>query len=126
LAGVSFSFFLFYWSLLELYVVYQPRFNKIGVLLGFIAVLHGVLPLVMAGIMAVEQLTFHSPVGVIGLLFDVQKDSAEANLAYVVAANLVLSAIPLGLVFKRYQHLLAVRDQMTARTGASKDTPAGR
>jgi hypothetical protein len=61
--------YLFLVLLLEMYVVYNPASNKIGLLLGFIAALYVILPLILSGIFESEIIYTYSPAGFISSLF---------------------------------------------------------
>jgi hypothetical protein len=63
MTGILLSFYFVLALLLELHVTYSSRYAKIGLLLGFLALLYLFLPPIMDGILDAEQMYRHSPLG---------------------------------------------------------------
>ncbi|MFC1675628.1 hypothetical protein ACFL3G_01035 [Planctomycetota bacterium] len=108
--------FLFLMLLLELYVVYKPVSSKIGLLLGFIAGLYLILPLIMGGIFDNDVIYHYSPIGFIGSLFDEPLyDNPEIKSTVRTtfwAMNTVFCILPAMLIWKRYSLILVQRQRM--------------
>ena len=108
---VLFSFYLFLILLLELYVVYLPVSNKIGLLLVFIAAVYMILPMILSGILENEPLFLLSPVGFLCGMFQKPQDQIAVHHSIWVI-NLILCIAPILLVWKRYLHILSARRKM--------------
>ena len=110
---VQFTFYAFFWCLLELFVLHLPSNSKIGFLLGFIAILHAFLPLVIAGIFGIDELVTFSPFGYLGVWADLSGNDAlwgESIKALIV--NLILSVVPVMIIAKKYRYLMKMRESM--------------
>jgi hypothetical protein len=106
---VLFSFYLFLLLLLELNVVYTSISNKAGLLLGFIAAVYIILPLILSGILpANNNLDLFSPLGFIANLF--KKSSGMIHSIWIT--NFILCIIPLLLVLKRHYYIFKTRRKM--------------
>ena len=108
---VLFSFFLFLILLLELYVVYSPLSNKIGLLLGFIALVHLFFPLILSLSLENEIIYLFSPLGFFGHIFAESTPGIAAQTC-ILLVNLILCVIPILLIWKRYNHILTARQKM--------------
>ena len=109
LATMAFSFYLVILSLLETYALWVPKNEKIGYLLGFLAILYFVLPLVLGGIFDHEALYLFSPLGILGVF---EGSFSAASLLMPILFNL-FCLLPLGLLIgKRYYDLVAIRMQI--------------
>ena len=109
---ILFSFYLFLILLLELYVVYKPVSNKIGLLLSFIAIVYIILPLILSGILDSEVVYMYS---LLGFAYRLLFNSAEpiiSNQVGIWLVNAALCIIPIILIWKRYKHILAARSKM--------------
>jgi hypothetical protein len=98
--------------LVELHVVYQPVYSRIGVLLGFLAVLYLILPPILAVTMAVPSLHCHGFFGFFFYVFDGSGDLGTLTKASVLVVNAllgVLLALPLA---RRYASIRLLRHQM--------------
>jgi hypothetical protein len=109
---ILFSFYLFLVLLLELYVVYKPVSNKIGLLLSFIAIVYIILPLIISGILESEVVYMHSLLGFAYCLLFNRSDPSISIQIGIWLVNATLCIIPIILTWKRYQHILAARRKM--------------
>ena len=108
---VMFCFYLFLVVLLELYVVCTPISNKIGLLLGFVAVVYVTVPVILHWVLDSEILYLYSPAGFLFGIFS--KPNAEVAIPCTVwLMNLLLCAIPLIAIWKRQLHILKTRRAM--------------
>jgi hypothetical protein len=98
--------------LLELHVVYQPVYSKIGVLLGFLAVLYLILPPILAATMAAPSLHYHSFVGFFFYLFDSSGEFGTAAKASVLVVNALLGVLLALPIARRYASVRLLRHQM--------------
>jgi hypothetical protein len=108
---VVFSFYLFLILLLELYVVCSPISNKIGLLLGFVAVLYVTLPIVLDWVLDSQALYLYSPAGFLFGMFR----KANAGLAVPCAVwgiNFLMCVVPTILIWRRQLHILKTRRAM--------------
>lgn len=106
-----FSCYLFFVLLLELYVVYVPVSSKIGLLLGFIAILYVILPLILSGIFQSETIYLYSPGGFIVSLFVGYDISITIKTTFWLM-NALFCAFPVSLILKRYNYVLTQRQKM--------------
>jgi hypothetical protein len=109
---IIFSFYLFLLLLLELHVVYSPIYNKIAILLIFLAILFLILPLLLSFTLKMPLLRFYSP---FGFFVHIVNPFAERNYkiySYVLIVNLLLCVVPVFLISQRYFHILALRRKM--------------
>ena len=106
------SFYLFLLLLVELRVVYSPIYSKIGLLLGFVAILHFFLPLILS--LAFENPAFscYSPFGFFAFVFDPSKNQEFGVRTSVLVVIMLLSVGPILYVARRYSYVLALRQQM--------------
>jgi hypothetical protein len=107
-----FSFSLLSLLLIETGVVYQPLFNKIGMVLGTIFVLYMTLPLLASAIMKKEVISLFSPLGAFGWMFFDDPGKYGIRLRDLLLVNAALCIIPLRLIWKRYRYLLSLRQKM--------------
>jgi hypothetical protein len=103
--------YLFLVLLLELYVVYMPVSNKIGLLLGFIVILYLILPLILSGIFESDIIYLYSPAGFIASLFDDSNTNITIKTTFCLM-NVLFCVFPALLVWKRYNFILAQRQKM--------------
>lgn len=103
--------YLFLVLLLELYVVYKPASNKIGLLLGFIAVLYVILPLILSAIFESDIIYFYSPAGFIVSLFDDSNFNITIKTSFWLM-NALFCVFPASLIWKRYNYILTQRQKM--------------
>ena len=106
LTALSLSFLLVILALIETYAVWQPRNEKIGYLLGFLAILYCVLPFILGAIFDNETLYLFSPVSVVNV-FDTTYGAAV--LLMPIFFNLLCLLPPGLLIGKRYNDLIAIR-----------------
>lgn len=99
------EFSLFFSLLFELYMTYRPVSPKLHILLLFVALLHIILPLILAGVFANKDLVACSPVGYLGVLLDNRADENSFLLA-VPVLNLLLCVGALLPIKRRYRSLL--------------------
>ena len=105
------TYYLFLVLLLELYIVYKTASNKIGLLLGFIAVLYVILPLILSAIFDSDIIYFYSPAGFIVSLFD--DSNIDINIKNSIwLMNALFCVFPALLIWKRYNYILAQRQKM--------------
>jgi len=109
---ILFSFYLFLMLLLELYVVYKPVSDKIGLLLSFITIVYLFLPLILSVILDNKEVYLYSLLGFCARILS--NKSAPGFLAQtgILLINIALCTIPIILVWKRYKHILAARQKM--------------
>ena len=108
-----FSFVLFFSVLLELHMLYKHVYNKIKWLLGFIALIHILLPLMLAGALGNEGLCLYSPAGYIIHLFDQAFGGKSVRFpAGVLIQNLLFCIISVGLIWNKYVQILDVRREL--------------
>ncbi len=106
---MTFSAYLVILTLIETFVTWQPRNEKIGYLLGFLAILYFALPFIIGGIFDNEILLLFSPLGFVQLFDNVYP---MIIILLPVFFNL-LYLLPLGLLIgKRYNDLVVIRTQM--------------
>lgn len=103
--------YLFLVLLLELSAVYTPVSNKIGLLLGFIAVLYLVLPLILSAIFGSDIIYLYSPIGFSASLFDTSDTNITIKTAFGLM-NALFCVFPALLIWKRYNYILAQRQTM--------------
>ena len=109
---VIFSFFIFLMLLLELYVVYNPVFSKIGLLLGFVAVMYLLLPIILAFTMEKPLLVLHSLIGYFVHLFNPLKSHTAITVGPVLITNISFCIVPILLITRRYLGILTLRREM--------------
>ena len=107
---VIFTFCMFAMLLLELYILYKPLSRKIGYLLGFIAFVYVIFPLIINGIFDSEVLYRYSPLGFFVWIFN--EPYAVVHLESIWILNVLYCAIPAFLVMNRYSHILNLRQKM--------------
>ena len=103
--------YLFLVLLLELYVVCTLASNKIGLLLGFIAVLYLILPLILSSIFENDKIFLYSPAGFIASLFDDSDTNITIKTTFWLM-NAMFCVLPALLIWKRYKFILAQRQRM--------------
>ena len=108
---IVFSFYLFLILLLELYVVSTTVSNKIGLLLGFVALLDVTLPMILDWVLDRQTLYLYSPVGFLFGMFR-KPDAGLAVPCTVWGTNFLLCVVPIVLIWTRYLHILGTRRQM--------------
>jgi hypothetical protein len=111
-AAGTLSFCLVLLLLLELYVVYRPLYNKIGTLLGFLAVMYLIVPLILAAAMQVASLRFYSFFGFFFSLFDPSEGPSTAVKASILVVNALLCVVPALLIGRRYASIRLLRQTM--------------
>lgn len=110
-AGIL-SFCLVLLLLLELYVVYQPRYSQIGTLLCFLAVMYLIVPLILAAAMRIASLRFYSFFGFFFYLFDPSEGPSTAVKASILVVNTLLCVIPILRIGRRYASIRRLRQTM--------------
>lgn len=109
-AGIL-SFCMVLLLLLELYVVYQPVYTKIGLLLGFLVVLYLVLPLILSAIVG-GHAAYCSFLGFFFQLFEPTRRVKPDVRVFVVLMNALLCVIPALLISRRYASIPLLRQNM--------------
>ena len=109
---ILFSFYLFLMLLLELYVVYKPVSDKIGLLLSFITIVYLFLPLILSGILDNKEVYLYSLLGFCARILSNKSAPGLSTQTGILIINIALCVIPIMLVWKRYKHILAVRQKM--------------
>jgi len=109
---VIFSFYLFLLLLLELYVVYNPIYNKIAILLVFVTILYLILPLLLSFTLKLSFLRFHSPFGFFVNIINPFGDNDFDIYTSILIVNALLCVIPAYLISRRYLNILALRRKM--------------
>jgi hypothetical protein len=103
--------YLFLSLLLELYIVYMPHSNKIGLLVGFIAILYLILPLILSGIFHNKVISFYSPFGFIASIFDDSSTNVTIKTTFWLM-NALFCIVPALLIRNRYNFILSQREKM--------------
>jgi len=109
---ILFSFYLFLMFLLELYVVYKPVSDKIGLLLSFITIVYLFLPLILSGILDNKEVYLYSLLGFCARVLSNKSAPDLSTQTGILLINIALCIIPIMLVWKRYKHILAARQKM--------------
>ena len=109
---ILFSFFLFLMLLLELYVVYKPVSDKIGLLLSFIAIVYLFLPLILSGILDNKEVYLYSLLGFYTRVLLYEPAPGISIITRIWLINAVLCIIPIILIWTRYKNILAARQKM--------------
>lgn len=109
---ILFSFFLFLMLLLELYVVYKPVSDKIGLLLSFIAIVYLFLPLILSGILESRTVYLFSLLGFFTRMFSYKPYPNISTITGIWLLNIALCIIPIILIWTRYRHILTARKKM--------------
>jgi hypothetical protein len=109
---ILFSFYLFLMLLLELYVVYKPVSDKIGLLLSFITIVYLFLPLILSGILDNKEVYLYSLLGFCARILSNKSAPGLLTQTGILIINIALCVIPIMLVWKRYKHILAARQKM--------------
>ena len=109
---ILFSFYLFLMLLLELYVVYKPVSDKIGLLLTFIAIVYLFLPLILSGILDNKEVYLYSLLGFYTRVFFYESAPVISTITRIWLINAVLCIIPIILIWTRYKNILAARQKM--------------
>jgi hypothetical protein len=109
---VLFSFYLVFLMLLELYMVYSPAYSKIGLLLGFIALVLLFLPLILSAILKNEQIYLYSLFGYFGGLFNKYICRDIKVETGIIAINALFCVICGLFIWNRYNYILAARKKM--------------
>lgn len=109
--AVFLSFYLFLILLVEVYVVVSPYAAKVRILLIFIVGVYAIFPLILGGLFDSDQLYLHSPFGYVIDMFGQADQDINAQVT-VIAVNLLLCAVPLAVVLKRYRQVITARQKM--------------
>jgi hypothetical protein len=109
---ILFSFYLFLMFLLELYVVYKPVSDKIGLLLSFIAIVYLFLPLILSGILDNKEVYLYSLLGFYTRVLFYESAPGISIITRIWLINVVLCIVPIMLIWTRYKHILAARQKM--------------
>jgi len=109
---IIFSFYFFLLLLLELYVVYNPIYNKIAILLVFLTILYLFLPLLLYFTLDIPSLCFYSPIGFFAQIIEPFEGKYFVNYTSILIVNAILCVIPACLISKRYFYILALRRKM--------------
>ncbi len=109
---ILFSFYLFLMFLLELYVVYKPVSDKIGLLLCFIAIVYLLLPLIISGVIKNDEFYLFSLLGFYSHIWFYKSAPSILTQTGIFLVNVALCIAPIMLIWKRYKHILAARQKM--------------
>ncbi len=109
---ILFSFYLFLMLLLELYVVYKPVSDKIGLLLSFIAIVYLFLPLILSGILDNKEVYLYSLLGFYTRVLFYESAPGISIITRIWLINVVLCIVPIILIWTRYKNILAARQKM--------------
>jgi hypothetical protein len=109
LAVLALSSLLVILALLETYVTWKPKNEKVGYLLGFAVIIYCALPPTLAAIFNGEELVLFSPFGVMIVL---DKDFSWPMLLWPVVTNLLWAALLGMFIVRRYRDLVAMRAAM--------------
>jgi len=110
-AGVMLTFYAVFVLLLELYVVYKPKSEKIGVMVAFLVGLIVVLPLIFAGVLENDAIILFSPAG-----FAIGFAESDNYVLWAIAAglNILITTVLAALIYPQYLNLLLLRRSMKA------------
>lgn len=97
--------------LIELYTLYRQVYSKIGLLLGFVAVLYMILPLIIGGIFDNRIIVMYSPFGFLGSLFETSKIRGVIKISYCLV-DATFFVLPAVLIWNRYRYILEQRQKM--------------
>jgi len=119
------SFCLVLLLLLELYVVYQPLYGKIGVLLAFVAILCLILPPILAATFDAPQLQLYSLFGFFVVIVDPLDRLRGMTGVSIFLVNALLCLAPAWLIWKRYARIPQLRQELTgtAPTDSAQRAP---
>jgi hypothetical protein len=119
------SFCLVLLLLLELYVVYQPLYAKIDVLLAFVAILCLILPPILGAAFDIPQLRFYSLFSFLVVIVDPPDTLHGTGGVSILLVNALLCLIPAWLIWKRYARIVRLRQELTggARTDSAQRAP---
>ena len=109
---ILFSFFLFLMLLLELYVVYKPVSDKIGLLLSFIAIVYLLLPLIISGVIKNDEFYLFSLLGFYSHIWFYKSAASILTQTGILLVNVALCIAPIMLIWTRYKNILAARQKM--------------
>lgn len=110
-AAMTLSAYIVILALLELYVTWKPKNDKVGYLVGFVTIVYMSLPLVLAGLLDSNTLHLFSPLGAITIL-EPSERVMWPLLVLPMMANMVWLGILGVLIGKRYSDLVAMRAGM--------------
>lgn len=114
--GVLLLSYLFFVLLIELWALYRPDSEKIAILLGVIAAVYLVLPLICAVIFEVEMLVVGSPLGLFGYLL--AEDTLSTDwLMGLLAYHVVVCAVPVIKVLQQWGRIREVRGVIDKQRG---------
>jgi hypothetical protein len=108
---ILFTFYMFLTLLSELDILYRPLSKKIRYLLGFIAAVYAILPLILAAIFESQAICAHSPFGIFMTIVE-RPYTRMPSLTSVWIVNVLLCVVPILLIWKRYSHILKLRQKM--------------
>jgi len=97
--------------LLELWLIYRNDSEKIGILLGFLAILYLILPPILSGVLESELVAVISPLGLIGYMLE-NKHISLIMLNTVAIIHILLCVFPVLFIGKRYKEIIEVRQMM--------------
>jgi hypothetical protein len=110
-----FSFVLFFSFLFEIHVLYQPLYTKIKWFLGFVVLLYLLVPFILQGVLGNEGLFLYSPGGYMFYLLDQAAGGKSAGFPTgVLVLNFLLCIIAIGLIWRAYAQIVALRQRMLA------------
>ncbi len=108
---VLFSFLMVLMLLAEIWKVYQPFFQKIGILCLFLAGLYLFLPLILAQVMKEDLIFRYCLIGYFGEAI-IDKNTAHIIDISVLLVNVMLCALLGLLVLRQYAGIVKVRRRM--------------
>lgn len=109
-AVTAFSFLLVILALIETYTVLLPIIEKVGYLIGFAAIVYGILPLILHGLFEARAFAILSPIQLIGFWKIASEMTALANPLVLNTVIVVLLSI---LIYKQYSGLVAAQTRIT-------------
>ena len=114
LCCLIFTAYLVMIALCELFVLYQHRAAKIGYLLAFIGGVYLILPLILAGVLDNEYLSWFSPIGLTVSFTENRWQIQDFYIALIF--NCLLALIPLCLIINKYITISRLRSAIENRT----------
>lgn len=110
--GISaFLAYMIILALIETYVVWQPKNEKIGYLIAFAGGMYFFLPIILATLFDSEKLLLFSPLG-LTQLFQYESEYLVMTVLAPVLVNLILATLLGLLIGKRYYDLITIRGRL--------------
>jgi len=109
--AILFLSYMFLILLMELWTLYRPDYEKIGILLAALGIFYIILPIIFAAMFESPMLATGSPVGLLAYLADGQELTSDWVLGLLVY-NILLCAIPASIVTQQWANIRKTRSQI--------------